>query len=160
MTGAVSAGVRTPGLMVEPDCVVVRAGEAGRQTNLLLQLTATLHHDVSRVTVAARLVLVVTGQAGVAGPLTAGATGRVVRVWWTGLWRRTGQGGMVSPLLADLLSSTQISVVLSLAAHTSLSLRQREGAAADLSLACFDLVSWVMEEVTVWDNVPNSFTHC
>ena len=58
MTGAVSAGVRSPCLMVEPDCVVVRAGEAGRQTDLLLQLTEPLHHDVARVTVAAWLVLV------------------------------------------------------------------------------------------------------
>ena len=64
MTGAVSAGVRLPGLMVEPDCVVVRAGEgeAGMETNLLLQLTSSLHHHIARLTVAAWLVSAVTGE--------------------------------------------------------------------------------------------------
>ena len=66
MTGAVSAGVWPPCLLVEPDCVVVRAGQARRErervTSLLLQLTGPLEHDVARVTVAAWLVLVVTGE--------------------------------------------------------------------------------------------------
>ena len=153
MTGAVSAGVWPPCLLVEPDCVVVRAGQAGRErervTSLLLQLTGPLEHDVPRVTVAAWLVLVVTGEAGVAGPLTAGATGRVVRVGWTWLRGRTGQGGLVSPLLTDLLTSTHLSIVLSLATHASLSLRQCQVAGADLSFASVDILSRIMEEVAV-----------
>ena len=64
MTGAVCAGVRLPGLMVEPDCVVVRAGEGETrsETNLLLQLTPPRHHDVARLTVAAWLVAALTGE--------------------------------------------------------------------------------------------------
>ena len=146
MTGAVSAGVSPPGLVVQSDCVVVRAGEAG--TNLLLRLTAALQHDVSRVTVAAGLVLVRTGEAGVAAPLTARATVRVVRVGGAGAGR-TGEGGLLaSPLLADLLTATQVSIVLSLAAHGLLSLGQGQGSAADLSFARVDVLSWIMEEVT------------
>ena len=141
--------------MVEPDCLVVRAGEAGREgerreTNLLLQLTAPLQHDVSWVTVAAWLVLVVTGEAGeagVAGPLTARTTGRVVRVCWTGVGGRTGEGGLGSPLLTDLLTATHLSIVLSLAAHTSLGLGECQGAGADVSFASVDILSWIMEEV-------------
>ena len=163
MTGAVSAGVWPPCLLVEPDCVVVRAGQAGRErervTSLLLQLTGPPEHDVARVTVAAWLVLVVTREAGVTGSLTAGATGRVVRVGWTGLRGRTGQGGLVSPLLTDLLTSTHLSIVLSLATHASLSLRQGQAAGADLSFARVDILSRIMEEVAVRYNVPDSFTH-
>ena len=60
MAGAVRAGVRPPGLMVEPDCVVVRAGVT--EADLLLELTPTLQHDVARETVAARLVSAVAGE--------------------------------------------------------------------------------------------------
>ena len=146
--------------MVEPDSVVDRAGET--EADLLLQLTAALQHDVARVTVAARLVLaVVAGEVGVAGPLTAGATVRVVGEGGAGEGGRAGEGGLLaSPVLADLLTAAELSVVRGLAAHSILSLGECEGSAADLSFAGVDLLSWVMQEVTVGHEAPDSFTHC
>ena len=165
MTGTVSAGVRPPCLMVEPDCVVVGAGgragagESERRTNLLLQLAGPPRHDVAGATVAAWLGVGTTGEVGVTGSLTAGPAVRVVGVGGAGLGGRTGQAGLVSPPTTDLLTSAHISVVLGLPTHCCLSLSQSQAGAADLSFARDDELSWVMQEVAVWYDAPDSFTH-
>ena len=144
LTGAVGAGVLSPGVGVGPGGVPHRAGET-----LPLRPALTALHHQARVTVAARPLSLLAGDLAT-GPLTARSTLLVVRAWRTEAGRT---GDLTSPLLAHRHVPTPGGVVLRLAADHTLGLLQGQLPAADLPPAGLHVRSRRVEQVALKSEV-------
>ena len=144
LTGAVGAGVLSPGVGVGPGGVPHRAGE----TLPLRPALSPLHHQ-ARVTVAARPLSLLAGDR-VTGPLTARPTLLVVRAWRTEAGRT---GDLTSPLLTHGHVPAAGRVVLRLTADHTLGLLLGQVPGADLPPAGLHVRSRRVEQVALKSGV-------